>query len=223
MHHSPYRLYGRQKSKALTLPQQELYTCLLPNVDVDIQELSHAPRAVLEIGFGSGEHLVDLALKNPDTLHIGCEPFVNGVASILVHMDEHNIKNVRIHHADVRHLYTELPDGSFDAIYLLYPDPWPKKRHWKRRFVQSQAFKEMHRLLKPSGMWFIATDHESYQIWVEEHLKTDVALTYFDHVNEQDIHTAWQGFVGTRYQAKALREGRKPRYYMLRSKHTKAA
>lgn len=217
MKEQSYRLYGRQKSGPLTKEQEELFQHFLPNLDVDIQELSKAKRAVLEIGFGSGEHLSQRALLAPQDLFIGCEPFINGIASLLMKIEAQNIKNIRIHNADVRQLYEELPDQAFDEIYLLFPDPWPKKRHWKRRFIQENTFIEMSRILKPGGVWYIATDHPSYQVWIEQLLNSKNALEYFEDI-QKDRLEAWPHFVSTRYHQKALRENRISKYFALKVK-----
>jgi tRNA (guanine-N7-)-methyltransferase len=211
-------LYGRRKSRPLNYIQQELMEHLLPNLDVDIQEIKKAKHVILEIGFGAGEHLASKAVHNPETLCVGCEPFINGVANLLYEIDKNNIKNIRIHNSDVRRLYDELPDCVFDSIFLLYPDPWPKKRHWKRRFVQIDAFNEIYRLLKPNGHWYIATDHSSYQGWIEELLKTPNSIDLFSFTNQENTSVVWPNFSTTRYQEKAKREGRQPRYYVLKSK-----
>ncbi len=218
MSQNAYRLYGRQKARPLKANQQELLEQLLPDISVDIQEISRFPKVVLEIGFGGGEHVMTLAMNNPDTLYIAVEPFINGVCSLLSYIDEHEIKNIRIFNGDVRNLYSELPAGSFDEIYLLFPDPWPKKRHWKRRFIQTTTFDQMSTLLKTNGKWYIATDHPSYQEWIDDMFKSDACINRFTYDNPTTLMTPWSHIVETRYKQKAIREGRAAQYYVLAKK-----
>ncbi|MDP3372589.1 MAG: tRNA (guanosine(46)-N7)-methyltransferase TrmB [Candidatus Paracaedibacteraceae bacterium] len=212
------RLYGRQKTRALKPAQQELMDQLLPNISVSTSELSKKSGPILEIGFGSGEHLVHLATQSPETFFVGCEPFINGVAALLIEIDDKDLTNISIHHGDARHIFDELPDGLFSAVYLLYPDPWPKKRHFKRRFIQQESLALIHRLLVPKGKFYIASDHETYQTWIEEHLTMDVVSATFDWSNKTTKETPWDNWTRTRYEEKAYREGRTPRYYVLNKK-----
>lgn len=215
---SAFRLYGRQKTRALNDQQRELMEQLLPNIDVSISDLSKKAGPVLEIGFGFGEHLAHMAEKSPDTFHVGFEPFTNGVASLLQHIDDKELRNVNIHQGDVRHFLPEMPDQLFSAIYLLYPDPWPKKRHFKRRFIQKETLTAIHRLLAPMGTFYIASDHNSYQTWIEEHIAAIETAKTFEWTNKTTKDTAWNGWIRTRYEEKAFREGRTPRYYVLTKK-----
>ena len=195
-----YRVYGRQQTQPLTNRERELFEQLLPNIDIATPDLITAPAAVLEIGFGHGEHLLQLARQSPQTLHMGCETFTNGVANALCAIDDAELRNVKIHHGDIRPLYNELPPHCFDRIFLLFPDPWPKKRHWKRRFVQSTTFAEIHNLLKPGGVWCIATDDPLYQKWISQHIQQQ---TLFRPLL-CDSPEPWEGWFPTRYQQKAL-------------------
>lgn len=213
-----FRLYGRQKSGPINHAQHELMDQLLPNLDVDIQEIDKSSDAVLEIGFGNGSHMVALAQKSPKTLFIGCEPFLNGVVSVLEHIDSKEIRNIRIHNGDIRHLIPEMPNGLFSQIYLLYPDPWPKKRHWKRRLVTQEFLNTAHRLLKKDGALYIASDHDTYQNWIENCISSTYASALFDWSNQKTMTISWDGWQSTKYEEKALREGRTPRYYVLTKK-----
>lgn len=215
---SAFRLYGRQKTRALNDRQCELMEQLLPNLDVSISDLSKKEGSVLEIGFGFGEHLAHIAEKNPDTFHIGFEPFTNGVASLLQHIDDKELRNINLHQGDVRHFFPEMPDQLFSSIYLLYPDPWPKKRHFKRRFIQKETLATMHRLLAPKGTLYVASDHDTYQTWIEEHIQAIEAAKTFEWTNKPTKDIAWAGWIRTRYEEKAFREGRTPRYYVLTKK-----
>jgi len=210
-----FRLYGRQKTRALNEKQCELMEQLLPNIDIPIPDLSKKTNRILEIGFGFGEHLARMAENDPTTFFVGFEPFVNGVASLLQYIDEKELANISIHQGDVRYLFHEMPDQLFSAIYLLYPDPWPKKRHFKRRFVQTATLKTLHRLLAPKGKLYIASDHDTYQTWIEEHIESGPTAKDFEWSNTDTKAAAWDGWVATRYEEKAFREGRTPRYYVL--------
>lgn len=213
-----FRLYGRQKIRALNDHQRELMEQLLPNLDISISDLSKKADPVLEIGFGFGEHLAHMAEKNPGTFHVGFEPFTNGVASLLQLIDDKELRNVNLHQGDVRHFFPEMPDQLFSSIYLLYPDPWPKKRHFKRRFIQKDTLATIHRLLAPKGTFYIASDHDSYQTWIEEHIEVLETAKTFDWANKTTKDIPWDGWIRTRYEEKAFREDRTPRYYVLTKK-----
>lgn len=120
---------------------------------------------ILEIGFGGGEHLVAQAQARPDARFIGVEPFLNGMASCLRHIEESNVQNVRLHLGDARDVLTRLPGASLDIVYILFPDPWPKTRHWKRRLIQPDFIAELARVLKPGGEVRFATDWANYAAW----------------------------------------------------------
>lgn len=213
-----FRLYGRQKTRALNDQQSELMEQLLPNIDVSISELSKKTNPVLEIGFGFGEHLAHMAEKNPKTHYVGFEPFTNGVASLLQLIDSKELRNINIHQGDVRHFLNQMPDQLFSAVYLLYPDPWPKKRHFKRRFIQKNTLAAIHRILAPQGTFYVASDHDSYQTWIEEHIEDQNGPDAFEWTNKAAKDVPWNGWTSTRYEEKAFREGRTPRYYVLMKK-----
>ena len=166
---SEFRLYGRSVGKALSARQKSLIDELLPRLDLPltgrINPNDFNPGKsfqVLEIGFGGGEHLAGQARLHPDRGYIGIEPFLNGVAKALTHVEEGGLKNVRIHRGDARETLQQMTDQSFDQIYLMFPDPWPKLRHAKRRFVQAATRDHFARLLKPGGRLRIATDVKIY-------------------------------------------------------------
>lgn len=178
-------------------------------------DISHSFTAThLEIGFGAGEHLVARAKAAPETLFIGCEPFLGGVAAIAQKILEDNITNIRIFRGDARLLMRALPAASIEQIYLLYPDPWPKRRHYKRRIVTPETLDEFHRLLAPEKSLLIATDHVDYSAWIAMQL-----LRYdgfeFSHQYAQDFLTPPADWPGTRYEAKAKQQGRVPVYFEM--------
>lgn len=226
---APWRnFYGRVRGKTLK-PAQATY------LQEDLDRLSPGPvdweknpdripldlvarfgnRPVwLEIGFGGGEHLVHQAATHPDIALIGCEPFMNGVAMLLGKIRRSGVTNLAVHPGDVRNLFDVLPAGSIDRAFLLYPDPWPKKRHHRRRFVTPEHLAPLARVLKPGAIFRVATDIPDY---VRQTL-TEVPRAGFDWLAEGpcDWREAWPDWTPTRYEQKALREGRIPHYLTFR-------
>ena len=217
--------FGRRKGHPLRPHQAALYTTLLPKLALDLS--SPAPQDLrtlfsppvdhvrVEIGFGGGEHLIAQALANPRTGFIGSEPFVNGMAKALAAIEQHGLKNICLSAGDATHLLTWLPAGSISRIDLLYPDPWPKRRHWKRRFVQDDSLARLARLLKPGGEFRFASDIPGYVSWVlARALRSDQIEWTADCA--VDWRERWPDFAGTRYEGKARREGRTPAYLAFR-------
>lgn len=171
----------------------------------------------LEIGFGGGEHPHGLAQQQPAWRIIGAEAFTNGVASLCEKLAAEPLPNIKIFPDDVRFLLPKLADQSLDRVYLLYPDPWPKSRHAKRRFFGPENIPTIARLLKPGGLWIIASDHPVYQQWVrDEFLRQD----YFTAMGEVMGPTPPSGWISTRYEQKAIAAGRVGRYAILRRKNS---
>ncbi len=160
------KFFGRIKSRSLTQKQSELFSSLLPDIrfkfPIDTRKYN---KIFLEIGFGMGDHTSSIALMNPDSLYIGAEPFINGVGSLLSKIHDKNISNIMIYDDDVRRLLLDFPDNFLDGVFLLFPDPWPKRRHFERRFIQPKNILAIHRILKKGGLWKIATDHADYALW----------------------------------------------------------
>ncbi len=161
----------------------------------------------LEVGFGGGEHLVGIAAANPQVGLIGAEPFINGVAMLLGKVRRSGVTNLRVHPGDVRDLFDVLPARSIGRAFLNYPDPWPKTRHHRRRFVTQDHLVPLARVMRPSGLFHVATDIPDY---VRQTL-TEVPRAGFQRVGA-DLHRPWDGWISTRYEQKALREGRTPYY-----------
>ena len=166
----------------------------------------------LEVGFGGGEHLVHMAARYPEVGIIGCEPFVNGVAMLLGKIRAAAVDNLAIHPGDVRDLFDVLPDASVAKCFLNYPDPWPKARHHRRRFVTPGYLSALARVMAPGAEFRVATDIPDY---VRQTLE-EVPAAGFDLVAQAGQGGAWEDWLSTRYEQKALREGRSPHYLTFR-------
>jgi tRNA (guanine-N7-)-methyltransferase len=213
--------FGRRRGKSLRGPQAGALDTLLPALRLDLSQ--PAPQRLetlfsvpvdavrLEIGFGGGEHLHHEAGRHPSTGFIGVEPFVNGMAKLMAQLESSPRPNLRVHDDDATRLLDWLPPASLAGIDLLYPDPWPKKRHWKRRFVSQVNLARFARALRPGGIFRFASDIEHYVNWtllaVQRHGGFEWRADGPEHWNEP-----YEGWPGTRYEAKALREGRRPAY-----------
>lgn len=213
--------YGRRHGKTLRPQQAEALERDLPNYRIDLttpapadlSELFSDPvsEVRLEIGFGGGEHLLHDAAVNQRAGLIGVEPFVNGMAKLMIALVDRPRANIRVYDDDATQLLDWLPDASLDGITLLYPDPWPKKKHWKRRFVSATNLDRFARVLKPSGVFRFASDIDTYVNWTLLHCRAHPAFAW-QAAGAGDWHQPYPGWPGTRYEAKALREGRKPAY-----------
>jgi tRNA (guanine-N7-)-methyltransferase len=217
--------FGRRKGHALKPRQAALFDTLLPVVGIDLASRAPAdlrtlfPRAVdevrLEIGFGGAEHLIAQAEANPTVGYVGSDAFLNSVAKALAAIDQRKLDTIRLFHGDASDLIDWLPAAALTRIDLLYPDPWPKRRHWKRRFVQDDSLKRLARILAPGGEFRFATDIASYA----EHVLMRI-LRSDDFVwtaqRADDWRQPWDGWTRTRYEAKAIREGRTPAYFIFR-------
>jgi tRNA (guanine-N7-)-methyltransferase len=213
--------YGRRKGKALKAPQAEALSALLPVLKLDLSAPAPVPLTALwpgpvseirlEIGFGGGEHLLHRAREAPDTGFIGVEPFVNSMAKLLAALDSEGLDNIRLYDDDATQVLDWLPDACLDRIDLLYPDPWPKKKHWKRRFVSRLNLDRFARVLKPGGRFGFASDIDTYVNWTLAHIAGHPQFEWLAR-KAADWHEPWQGWPGTRYEAKAIREGRTPCY-----------
>jgi tRNA (guanine-N7-)-methyltransferase len=200
----PLRSYGRVKSRPIKPRQQGLLETLLPQISIDPAALPALVGEIwLEIGFGGGEHMAAQAARHPDVAILGAEPFLNGVASAVRHVEELGLKNVRILHGDARELVATLPDASIGRVFVLFPDPWPKARHHKRRIIQPVMLQELARVLKPAGGLRFATDWADYADWTLERV---LASGLYDWPAERadDWRTPPADHVTTRYEEKKL-------------------
>ncbi|HMQ58990.1 MAG TPA: tRNA (guanine(46)-N(7))-methyltransferase TrmB [Rhizobiaceae bacterium] len=219
--------FGRRHGKTLREGQAERFETLLPRLSIDLsappphplESLFAAPiEAVrLEIGFGGGEHLLSEARRLPRIGFIGVEPFVNSMAKLLGALDAEPLPNIRLHDDDAIAVLDWLPEASLSGIDLLYPDPWPKKKHWKRRFVNAGNLDRFARVLKPGGLFRFASDIDGYVNWTLVRCAAHPAFEWTAKTAD-DWRKPFEAWPGTRYEAKAVREGRTPAYLTFRKK-----
>ena len=212
------RLYGRSRGKALRAGQERLLAETLPLYSIAPETLAagqafaQPPREVwLEIGFGAGEHLIEQAKANPDVGLVGCEPFLNGVVAALAALKRENLANVRLRRGDAQTLVEAAPDCFFSRVFMLYPDPWPKRRHHKRRVVAMSMIEALARVMRRGGELRFATDVDDYAGWA---LQRFLASSDFRWTasRAEDWRHPWPEWRPTRYEAKARLEGRKSVY-----------
>jgi tRNA (guanine-N7-)-methyltransferase len=218
-------LFGRRKGHKLRPQQADLVADLLPRLALDIATpATHALGDLfdssvrnirLEIGFGGGEHLIAEARTFPDTGFIGVEPYINGMAKILAKIEAHGISNIRLFTGDAAELLSWLPASSLARLDLIHPDPWPKKRHWKRRFVQNATIAQITRILKSGGEFRFVSDIESYCEWTLIHMLRAKEFSWTAE-RADDWRLPWAGYTMTRYGGKAAREGRRAAYLVFR-------
>ncbi|NWG23142.1 MAG: tRNA (guanosine(46)-N7)-methyltransferase TrmB [Pseudorhodoplanes sp.] len=217
--------FGRRKGKRLRSHQADLIETLLPRLALDLTKPAPADLRTLfavgveevrlEIGFGGGEHFVDQAAHQPAAGFLGVEAFVNGMAKALAAIERERLSNVRLHLGDATDILAWLPAAALTRIDLLYPDPWPKRRHWKRRFVQENSIAAFARILRPGGEFRFATDIPDYAAWTLRRLLACGDFSW-DAQAAADWQRPWRDFEPTRYEAKARREGRRPCYLTFR-------
>jgi len=205
------QLYGRRKGPKLTAHQSSLRETLLPILTLDLDTLANPHCAFatpvediwLEVGFGAGEHLLWQAEHHPHTGLIGAEPYESGVAKLLSKLEQAPPPNMKIHEGDAREIISRLPDNSVGRIFILFPDPWPKTRHHKRRFVQSDLLTDLARILKPGAELRFASDDAGYFEWALERL-----MAHPDFIWTAESARDWTrrtaDWPPTRYEEKAL-------------------
>ena len=189
---------------------------LLPRLSIALSEESldpaglFAPRRAacwLEIGFGAGEHLAAQALAHPEVGFIGCEPFVNGIARLLSSVDAHKMQNLRIYADDARPLLHRIQDASIDRVFLLFPDPWPKKRHAGRRFICPENLDALARIMRDDAEFRVASDEMGYIRWSLRHIRAHAAFDWTAR-SADDWRARGEDWPPTRYEEKALAAGR---------------
>ena len=216
----PRAFFGRRSGKRLHRGQERLYRDVLPGLEIAADDgpldparlFAGADRFVLEIGYGGGEHLARQAAAAPRTGFIGCEVFSGGIAKLVQTIDADGLANIRLFTDDALKLLVRLPDASLSEVYLLYPDPWPKTRHHKRRFVSPVTVAELGRVLKPGGIFRFATDIEDYANWTLAHILRSERFTFVPGPPGH-WHVPYAGWMPTRYEEKARNEGRALSFY----------
>jgi len=221
--------HGRRHGRRLRPHRQDLLAELLPRLRVQLPPAGIVldPAALfprrpsqlwLEIGFGSGEHLVEQAVRHPEFGFIGCEVFVNGVAALVGQIEQRQLANIRVLDDDARPLLMALPEASIDRAFLLFPDPWPKTRHAKRRFVGPANLATMARVLGDGAELRIATDDVGYVRWTLQHLIGHPDFLWFATAS-RDWRDPPDDWVETRYQRKAVAAGRQPVFLRFQRRH----
>jgi len=212
-------LYGRSKGKTLRAYHARLVAERLPGLEIDQAAVARAaslfpfrPRALwLEIGFGGGEHLLAQASANRDIGFIGCEPFLNGVAKALAGIEAGGLDNVRLRAGDAGALLAAMPAGALERIFILYPDPWPKRRQNKRRLISEAMIGQFARVLAPGATLRFATDIDDYAGWTLRRFLASPSFAW-RAAGAENWRNAWADWRPTRYEAKARRDGRRPVY-----------
>lgn len=212
--------FGRRRGRKPKATKQHLLDTVLPalaitlpeeNTRLNISALFERKAPLwLEIGFGGGEHLAAQAKAHPEINFIGCEPYINGMGSLLAEIEQHKIANIRVFMDDARLLMATLPDASVEKLFILFPDPWPKTRHHKRRIINKKMVEICARILSQGGLLRLATDHEEYGSWMLERLLASNAFSWAAR-RCMDWQTPPEGWVTTRYQQKGL-AGDRPLY-----------
>jgi tRNA (guanine-N7-)-methyltransferase len=218
--------FGRRKGHSLKPRQAALFDTLLPRLALDLTQPAPSDlRALfanevdemrLEIGFGGAEHLIAQAEANPRTGFIGSDPFLNAIAKALAAIEVKQLSNIRLHCGDAMELLDWLPAGTLARVDLLYPDPWPKRRHWKRRFIQDESLARLARILRKGGELRFATDIPHYAVWTLARVLRSPDFVWTAECAD-DWRKPWPDFVSTRYEMKAKREGRVPAYLNFRT------
>lgn len=219
------RFYGRRHGRRLRAGRQALVQTVLPRLRVSLPAEPAAvdPAALfpvwvhdiwLEIGFGAGEHLAGMAERHPDIGFIGCEPYMNGVAGLLARLDRNTCRNVRVFDDDARQLLPYLPDRCLGRVFLLFPDPWPKVRHHRRRFISAATLDLLARLMRPNAELRFATDDGACLTWTLEHVMRHPAFAWTP-AGRDDWRTRADDAVPTRYEEKALARGARCTYLRI--------
>lgn len=217
------RLFGRRKGRPLRPQRQHLLDTLLPTLTIDAAEVGLCKnlgrRLGVEIGFGSGEHLIWQAQNSSNTYFIGSEVYINGVSRLLFDVSEKSLENIRLWVDDGRLLLAALPNDSVDLLYILFPDPWPKIRHHKRRIIGPSTIYEIARVLKPGGILRTATDVPEYRTWMLQYV-LNCGVFSWDARRSIDWLERPKDWPETRYEIKALASHRSCAYFSFKKKHS---
>ena len=217
----PVRSFGRRRGKKLRPGRERLLEELLPKITFDtesdfLSQFAEGTKDIwLEIGFGGGEHLCRQAVLHPDTGFIGCEPFINGVARVVSVVNDEGLENIRLWPDDARFIFPAIPDAALARVFILFPDPWPKKRHVKRRLITPDTLDELARMMRPGARLVVASDHMEYVRWALSQLCAHPAFEWLAE-SAPDWQNPPTGWGGTRYEEKALKRGEKAAYLVFR-------
>lgn len=220
------KVWGRKVARPLKINQKRLLEEELPKLQLhaDFGKKLNLPELMpefavytLEIGFGGGEHLAWRAQQSPQMGFIGCEPFITGVAGLLGYIEDEELENVRVVIDDARVLLQSLADAALDRIYILFPDPWHKKRHHKRRIVSDETIPEISRVLKPGGELIMATDIQEYADWMQDVLKKREEFI-LDMQNRQSVYERPEHWYITRYEQKGIKADRQASYLIYKKR-----
>lgn len=209
-----FRTFGRAKGRTLTTAQADVMAAHWPRLEINPGDPLPAGPVWLEIGYGMGSHVLHLGRTYPDVSIIGAEPFLNGTAKVVRGVADEGLDNVRLFQGDVRKMLVEMPDACLARVYILFPDPWPKSRHNKRRLIRTAFIEELSRVVEPGGRLTFASDIPHYVDWALTRFRTHARVTGqgFDWTGKDPTQPPdlWPG---TKYEAKARREGRTPRWF----------
>ncbi len=217
-----YLIYGRRRGKGKRNKNLEIIKSQLPKHSINLQNISRASdlksyfsnrveEVWLEIGFGSGEHLTSVSEAHPKVGFLGIEVYEDGIAKTLKQISKLGISNIKLINEDANNIIFLLPPKSITKIFLLFPDPWPKKRHAKRRFVNTENLNQLARIMHSGGELLFATDHNDYLSWsLEQFMST--TLFKSENLDQNSWKNQPNGWFSTRYEQKAIEAGRSPKY-----------
>tara|TARA_E500000075_G_scaffold95226_1_gene86732 strand:- start:2307 stop:2981 length:675 start_codon:yes stop_codon:yes gene_type:complete len=207
------KLHGRKKSRTSSQKNQQIYKEIFPKYKLDINSINFNQYndIELEVGFGYGEHLIWQALNHPNKLFLGAEPFRSGVINTIREIERHKLNNIRIHDDNVIDIIENLPNEILSSIFILFPDPWPKKRHHKRRFISQNNLEKIHHVLKNRGRLVLATDHKDYLHSILLNVNINDQFEWLCE-NTDHFYSKPYEFPKTKYERKAIKNGRRPVY-----------
>ena len=209
---SNIRSFGRIKARNITENDERLMNEFLPKVEIKLNDdfdkvFNNNNKIHFEIGFGFGESILQRAIKNPDINYIGCEAYIKGVANLLSGIENNNVKNLRVFHGDARLLLESIKNNSIDKVFVLFPDPWPKKKQNKRRIINEEFLDLLYDKLKSGGELFFASDILNYVEWTIEKVENTKKFNKkFNNLDNCKVEPSW--WIKTKYQTKAIKEGR---------------